>query len=127
MKIAGGILLLIGGALGLIGDILLLVAGSFVTHIANSDGTQTHMSAENLNAIRQGLPDLHREAIVLTICSLAFLVLGVLVLKSAQTWPGLVALILAVLAFFLGAHLTAVLCLIGALLALFGSTSRASD
>ncbi|RPG17337.1 MAG: hypothetical protein CBB69_007560 [Phycisphaera sp. TMED9] len=127
MKIAGGILLLIGGALGLIGDIMLLAIGSFATHIANSDNTQTHMSADTLRAMRQGIPDLHREAILLTICSLAFLVLGVIVLKSAQTWPGLVALVLAVLAFFFGAHLTAVLCLIGALLALFGSTSRASD
>ncbi len=125
MKTAGGILLLIGGALGLIGDIMLLAFGSIASHVVNSG--KAHMPPDTLASLRSGIPAMQRETILLSILSLVFLVVGVVAIRSSQAWPGLVAMVLAVLSFFMGNHVTAVLCLIGALLALFGSTSRSIE
>ena len=123
MKTAGGILLIIGGALGMIGDVLLLIFGSVASRAFSPD--HVHMSKADLAQIREGIPVLERDAIISLILALILLVLGVLVIRASQSWLGLIALVLAVFSFVTGSHVSGVICLIGALLALFGSAKPA--
>ncbi len=124
MKTAGGILLIIGAIIGLIGDVLLLTFGSLASHAFSPE--HAHVDANTLNAIRSGIPAMQREAITVSVLAFLLLFFGVLAIRYSQAWPGFIALLLAVFLFLAGNHVSGILCLTGALLALFGSTSSGS-
>lgn len=131
MKIAGGVLLIVFGAWGMVVNLFIASVGAVASGMGRAGASAAGNSEDLANA--QAVSDLGDTVAaygtVVGLIAILLLVMGIVTLASKKMWPGVTALILAVVYTFIPPMniITGIGLILGGILATLGAQKAANS